>query len=117
MITASRTADNLKTGDRKMIELVSAEQLVKAIERAKASNLYVQPTSLPRQYRVTNRDNGNQYTVDFFVRDGRRYGQCSCKAGMRNLACKHLSAAAGYHVMRMTAQRETKRTALMSQAS
>lgn len=100
-----------------MIELVCAEQLARATERAKASNLFVQPTSLPRQYRVTNRDNGNQYTVDFFVRNGRRYGHCSCLAGVRHLACKHLSAAAGYHVMSMTAQREAKRTASMSQAA
>lgn len=100
-----------------MIELVSAEQLTRATERAKASNLFVQPTSLTRQYRVTNRDNGNQYIVDFFVRNGKRYGHCSCKAGMRNLACKHLSASAGYHLMRMTAQREAERNVSMPQAA
>jgi hypothetical protein len=82
-----------------MIELVSAEQIAKATERAKASNLFVQPTTIFRQYRVTNRDNGNQYVVNFFVRkDGKRFGGCTCKAGERNLACKHLAAAAGLHV-------------------
>ena len=96
-----------------MIELVNADQLSKATNRAKASNLYVQPTTFLRQYRVTNRDNGNQYYVDFFVRDGKRYGGCSCLAGKRNLACKHLSAAAGYHVMRMLAQHEAKKIASM----
>jgi hypothetical protein len=100
-----------------MIELQSAEQLSKATERAKSGNLLVQPTTLHRQYRVTNRDNGNQYTVDFFVRNSKRYGHCSCIAGMRNLACKHLSAAAGYHVMRMSAQREAQRIALIPQAA
>lgn len=100
-----------------MIELVNAEQLAKATERAKAGNLFVKPTTLHRQYRVTNRDNGNQYTVDFFVRNGKRYGHCTCKAGERNLVCKHLSAAAGYHVMRMSAQREAQRIALMPQAA
>lgn len=100
-----------------MIELQSAEQLSRATSRAKAGNLFVQPTNLHRQYRVTNRDNGNQYTVDFFVRNSRRYGHCSCMAGMRNLACKHLSAAAGYHVMRMSAKHEAQRIALMPQVA
>jgi hypothetical protein len=100
-----------------MIELINAEQLAKATERAKAGNLFVQPTTFLRQYKVTNRDNGNQYYVDFFVRNGKRYGQCSCKAGARNLACKHLSAAAGYHVMRAAARREAKRIASMPQAA
>lgn len=100
-----------------MVELVSTKQLSKATERAKAGKLFVQPTSLFRQYRVTNRENGNQYTVDFFVRNGKRYGHCSCKAGQNNRQCKHLSVSAGYHVMRMTAQREAQRIALMPQAA
>jgi hypothetical protein len=82
-----------------MIELVSAEQLAKATERAKASNLLVQSTTIFRQYRVTNRDNGNTYTVNFFVRkDGKRFGGCTCKGGSAGYACKHLAAAAGLHV-------------------
>lgn len=102
-----------------MIELVSADQLARATERAKAGNLFVQPTTIFRQYRITNRDNDNQYVVNFFVRksDRKRFGHCSCKAGMRNLACKHLSAAAGYHVARMMAQREAERIASMQQAA
>lgn len=100
-----------------MIELISADQLAKATERAKASNLFVQPTTFLRQYKVTNRDNGNQYYVDFFVRNGKRYGHCSCKAGARNFLCKHLSAAAGYHVMRAAARREAERIASMPQAA
>jgi hypothetical protein len=82
-----------------MIELRSAEQLKKATERARASNLFVQITSIYRQYRVTNRETGAEYVVNFFVRGGKRYGHCNCKAGTYNLACKHLSAAAGLHVM------------------
>jgi hypothetical protein len=100
-----------------MIEIVNAEQLSKAIARAKAGNLFVQPTTFLRQYKVTNRDNGNQYYVDFFVRNGKRYGMCSCKAGINNKACKHLSAAAGYHVMRMAAQREANQLAVMPVAA
>ena len=96
-----------------MIELINADQLAKATERAKTGNLFVQPTSFLRQYKVTNRDNGNVYYVDFFVRNGKRYGQCTCKAGINNKACKHLSAAAGYHIMRMVAHREAKRIVSM----
>lgn len=100
-----------------MIQLQSAEQLSKATARAKSANLFVQPTNLHRQYTVTNRDNGNQYLVDFFLRNGKRFGHCSCKAGERNLACKHLSAAAGYHVARMSAKHETQSITLMPQAA
>lgn len=83
-----------------MIKLESAEQLSKATERAKASRLLVQIGGFFRQYFVTNKETGARYTVDFFVRRGARFGHCTCKAGERNLACKHLSAAAGLHVMR-----------------
>ena len=73
-----------------MIRLLNPEQLSKATERAKASNLFVQRTSMYRQYRVTNRETGAEYTVSFFVRNGERYGHCNCKAGVNNQACKHL---------------------------
>jgi hypothetical protein len=63
-----------------MIELRSAAQLRKAIERARAGNLFVQLTSIYRQYRVTNRETGAEYIVNFFVRKGKRYGHCNCKA-------------------------------------
>jgi len=53
-----------------------------------------------RQYRVTNRETGAQYIVNFFLREGKRFGHCTCKAGRNNTPCKHLSAAAGLHVMR-----------------
>jgi hypothetical protein len=100
-----------------MVELVNAEQLSRATELAKAANLFVQPTTFLRQYKVTNRENGNQYYVDFFVRNGKRYGMCSCRAGINNKACKHLSAAAGCHVMRMAAQREANQIAVMPVAA
>jgi hypothetical protein len=100
-----------------MIELQNANQLSKATNRAKAGKLFVQPSNLFRQYHVTNRETGARYVVDFFIRNGKRFGHCTCKAGERNLACKHLSAAAGYHVMRMSAQREAQRIALMPQAA
>lgn len=76
-----------------MIELVSAEQLRKAIERARKSKLFVRFVQF-RQFRVENRENGRTYNVNFFVRNGRRFGHCTCKGGERGLACKHLAAAA-----------------------
>jgi hypothetical protein len=83
-----------------MIKLESPAQLTSATERAKDGNLFVQPTAMFRQYRVTNRDNGHTYIVDFFLRNGKRFGHCTCKAGQNNIACKHLSAAAALHVCR-----------------
>lgn len=76
-----------------MIQLVSTEQMSKAIERAKAGRLFVRFVQF-RQFRVENRANGRTYNVNFFVRDGRRFGHCDCKGGERGLACKHLAAAA-----------------------
>jgi hypothetical protein len=81
-----------------MIQLVSAEQLKDAIERARKSDLFVRATPLSRQYKVTNRETGAEYYVNFFVRGGQRFGHCSCKAGVRNIACKHLAAAAALHI-------------------
>jgi hypothetical protein len=82
-----------------MIELTTTKQLAKATLKAKSSNLFVQATSVFRQYRVTNRETGAQYTVNFFVRaDRKKFGHCTCLAGQNNMACKHLSAAAGLHV-------------------
>lgn len=83
-----------------MIELASEKILEKAIARAKAEakNLFVQLTKVPRQYRVTNRAKNTTYLVNFFVIKGRRFGVCNCKAGQRDLACKHVAAAAGLNM-------------------
>ena len=80
-----------------MIE-VTSENLRQAINRAKASKLFVQPTEIFRQYHVTNRETGARYTVDFFLRNGRRYGHCTCLGGQKNLACKHLAASAALNI-------------------
>lgn len=76
-----------------MIQLVSTEQLAKAIDRAKAGRLFVRFVQF-RQFKVENRQTGASYNVNFFVRDGRRFGHCDCKGGERGLVCKHLAAAA-----------------------
>jgi len=76
-----------------VIELKSAGQLEKAIERAKAGSLFVRFVRF-RQFRVENRANGRTYNVNFYVRARRRFGHCDCTGGERGLACKHLAAAA-----------------------
>ncbi len=76
-----------------MIQIQSIAQLSKAIERAKASKLFVRFVQF-RQFKVENRATGATYNVNFFVRAGRRFGHCDCKGGARGLVCKHLAAAA-----------------------
>lgn len=84
-----------------MIQLKSIEQLSKAIERAKASELVARATSASRQYRVENRENGAVYTVDFFRRkDGAKLAHCTCKGGARNLVCKHIVVALALNMWR-----------------
>ena len=45
-------------GMRRVVQIKSIEQLSKATKRARNSHLFVQATGIDRQYRVTNRDNG-----------------------------------------------------------
>jgi len=82
-----------------MIE-VKRENLQKAIARNMKARMLVQPSSIYRQYKVTNKETGARYVVNFFIRksDGKRFGHCDCLGGQKNLACKHLSAAAALHV-------------------
>lgn len=79
-----------------MIRIDSQNQLERAIERAKAADLFVSFVRF-RQFRVTNRANGNTYSVNFFVCGGRRFGHCDCKGG-EQYACKHLAAALAVHI-------------------
>jgi uncharacterized Zn finger protein len=79
-----------------MIELKTRKQIENAINKAKseARNLVVRMTNAARMYRVESKTSGNTYTVNFFIRNNRRFGHCSCKAGLNNQGCKHLAAAA-----------------------
>ena len=84
-----------------MIELKSRQQIEKAINRAKAEarNLLVQTTNAVRQYRVTNKSNGNVYLVNFFIRtDGKRFAHCTCLAGEKGIPCKHVAASAALNL-------------------
>ena len=76
-----------------MVQLSSTKQLAKAIQRAKTGRLFVRFVQF-RQFKVENRQTGATYNVNFFVREGRRFGHCDCKGGERGLVCKHLAAAA-----------------------
>lgn len=83
-----------------MIELTNQTVLENAIARAKAEakSLFVQLTKVPRQYRVTNRAKNSTYLVNFFIMNGRRFAVCECKAGQKDMACKHVAAAAGLNM-------------------
>ena len=96
--------------------LTTIEAMARAIERARAANLFVQRTSIQRMYRVTNRDNGNQYVVNFFVRnsDRARFAHCTCPA---TTLCKHIASSAGLCVMDAIARREAARIAEMPKAA
>lgn len=89
-----------------MIRLREVKQLERAIERARRSRLVVRRTSIARQYRVENLDNGQVYVCNFFVRksDGARFAHCTCKAGnpptdkdgaamYEPKPCKHVAAS------------------------
>jgi hypothetical protein len=99
-----------------MFRLTTLGAMARAIERARASNLLVQRTSLPRMYRVTNRENGNQYLVNFFIRklDRVRFAKCTCPS---TVICKHIAAASALNMMDAAARQEAARIAQMPQAA
>lgn len=79
-----------------MIELKTREQLKNAIKNAQAEskNLVVRLTRAVRMYRVENRRTNNTYTVNFFIRNDRRFASCTCPAHDKGYLCKHIAAAA-----------------------
>ena len=70
------------------------QQLERAIERARQTKMSVKLIG-GRVYLVTTPEN-HRYTVRFEMVDGLRYGRCNCKAGARQMACRHLPKAALY---------------------
>ena len=83
-----------------MIEL-KAEKMQNAINKARAErkNLTVRLTEAVRMYRVESKSSGNTYTVNFFIRGNRKFGHCTCKAGLDGRhACKHIAAAAALNI-------------------
>lgn len=88
-----------------MIELTS-ENTVKAIERCKQLKPKVRFVA-DRTFAVQSANNPNVYTVRFEVENGRKLGQCECKASEKNLVCYHLAAAAAANIYRQSLKRMT----------
>ncbi len=83
-----------------MIEL-NTENTVKAIERCKQLKPKVRFVE-DRTFKVESANNGNVYTVRFNVENGKKLGQCQCKASERNLVCYHLVAGATANIYRQS---------------
>ncbi len=102
-----------------MIQLRDASQLKRAIERARKGRLVVRRTSIARMYTVTNLENGQTYTVNFFVRksDRARFAHCDCAGGQRNLECKHVACAAALNMYDAVVRRTNALIAQMLEAA
>jgi hypothetical protein len=89
-----------------MIQIHSTSQFERAAERARKERQFVQLAGF-RQFKVTNREKGTQYTVFFSKLNGKFFGTCNCAAGTPMhgnrvpLVCKHLFAS--YLVLRAIA--------------
>jgi hypothetical protein len=80
-----------------MIELKSAEQMKRAITKAKKIRPFVRVIGF-RWYEVASADGRQTYTIHFRKQDGRRLGECNCKGGQKGLVCYHLAASAAVHI-------------------
>lgn len=96
--------------------LTTIEAMAGAIERARAANLLVQRTTVQRMYRVTNRDNGKTYIVNFFIRssDRARFAHCTCPA---TTLCKHAVAACALNCYDATVRRDAAKVEQMPEAA
>ena len=83
-----------------MIEL-TIENTTKAVERCKQLKPQVHFIQ-DRTFTVRSANNANVYTVRFEVENGKKLGQCECKASERNLVCYHLIAAATANIYRQS---------------
>ena len=88
-----------------MLELTT-ENTAKAIERCKKLKPKVQFIA-DRTFAVKSANNGNIYTVRFDVQDGKKLGQCDCKAGQQGkYVCYHLIAGATVNIYRQGLKRQ-----------
>jgi hypothetical protein len=88
------------------------EQFTRASARAAAGNLTAEPSTLIRQYLVTNDETGAVYRVDFFrAHDGRRFVTCECAGGQGGHICKHAAMALPVHIRTMRASHAAARAA------
>ena len=82
-----------------MIQITSLRQFDRAKLRASAGKLTVAPSSLLRQYRVTNEEKNVTYRVDFYKAiDGRKFATCECLGAQGGHICKHMGAALPVHL-------------------
>ena len=82
-----------------MIQITSLKQFDRAKLRASAGRLKVQPSSLLRQYRVTNEEKGVTYRVDFYrASGGCKFATCECAGAKAGFVCKHMGAALPMHL-------------------
>jgi hypothetical protein len=88
-----------------MIEL-TVENTKRAIERCKQLKPKVSFIA-DRIFAVKSANNGNVYTVQFSVENGKKFGQCECKASERGLICYHIVAGATVNIYRQSLKRQT----------
>jgi hypothetical protein len=81
-----------------MIE-ITKESIEKATAKARQTKPLVKVIEF-RHYQVTNRENGNTYTVKFSKVGNRKFAECDCKAGQAGkFLCYHVGSSIGYHIV------------------
>jgi hypothetical protein len=88
-----------------MIE-INTENTVNAIARCK--QLKPKVTFIKdRTFIVHSANNGQTYTVEFAVANGKKLASCECKGYERGYVCYHIIAAATVNIYRKTIERAT----------
>lgn len=76
-----------------MVEITNLKQFNRAKLRASAAKLTVTESTVDKQWRVRNEENGNVYRVTYMRgADGRKFATCECKGGQAGYVCKHMAA-------------------------
>ncbi len=86
-----------------MIELTT-ENTQKAVAKCKQLKPKVRFIK-DRLFVVYSANNENVYHVSFDVKDGKKLGQCECKASEKNLVCYHIVAGATVNIYRQSLKR------------
>lgn len=74
-----------------MVEIVDLKQFNRARLRASAGRFTVTDSTVDRQWRVKNEENGKTYRVTFMQgADGRRFASCECEGAQKGYTCKHM---------------------------
>jgi len=88
-----------------MLILKSAAQIKNQIEKARQLKPLVRPVE-PRRYLVRNSE-GGMNRVQFLFVNGQRLATCQrpdatpCPANQHGLACVHVAASVGHHIVTM----------------